>query len=350
MDQLLLTYVQATDESERQEKLDDLVAVYASPTVRWTLRQKLGFYVNQIGLNPHNPDAEDLYHEIIAKVLELLTALPTTRTDIENFESYVGRIAANACLDHIRTKSPTRTRLKYSMRELLSRKSEFIIWKSEEDFLCGLKEWNMNHAPVSSQRLDEIESELAIFRATRFGGEDINQVALTTVTAELLAWIGEPIELDQLVNLTAILLDVKDRPAESLDDEEKANLEARFADTALVTNPGLDQEKLLRTLWKAILSLPKNLRDAFCFRFMDDDGEDLFTLLFEAEIITRKELAVKLGRSLDDLMRIWSAMPMSYDDIATELKATKLQVRRWRFDAVRKLEKHEDLRRFLGRK
>src|SRR5438045_8072518 len=120
MDQLLLSYVQTTTESERQERLDELLIVYASPVVRRTLRQKLGFHVNQLGVNPYNPDAEDLYHEIITKIIELLTALPASQTQIEDFEKYVGRIAINACFDYVRSRSPARTRLKYSLREILS--------------------------------------------------------------------------------------------------------------------------------------------------------------------------------------------------------------------------------------
>src|SRR5436853_5514616 len=124
MHQLLLSYVQATNESERQQKLDELLVVYAAPVARQTLRQKLGFHVNQFGVNPYNPDAEDLYHEIIAKIIEVLTTLPDTpRTEIEKFEHYVAGIATNACLDYMRAKSPARTRLKYSIREILSRKS-----------------------------------------------------------------------------------------------------------------------------------------------------------------------------------------------------------------------------------
>jgi len=351
MDPLLQPYVTATDESERQRHLDELLIVYASPVVRQTLRQKLGLHVNQLGVNPYNPDAEDLYHEAIAKVIEVLTALPTgPRTEIEDFEKYVARIAINACLAYIRAKSPARTRLKYSLREILSRKSEFTLLKSEEEFLCGLNEWPKERKPISSQRLAEIESDLAIFRTTRFGSDDVTRVPLTKLIPDLLRWIDEPIELDALVNLSVILLDVKDRPADSIDDETKAYLESRVADTTLMSDPGLDSEKLLRSLWRAVLALPKNQRDAYCLRFEDNSGEDLFTLLFEANITTQTQLAQQLGRSPEDLMRVWSAMPMTYAEIASELNATVIQVRRWRFDALKRLEKQEDLRPFLGQK
>ncbi len=252
MDQLLLPYLQATDESERQEHLDELLVVYAAPVVRHILRLKLGFRVNPFGVNPHNQDAEDLYQETIANIIEFLRNLHTpAKTDVENFEQYVARVATNACHDYVRAKSPGRTRLKYSLRELLSRRPEFTLWKSEDVFLCGLAAWAEELQPISSRRLAEIEDELEIFRTTRFGREDIRQVSLAKVIAELLDWARGPMDLDGLVNITAVLLDVRDHPAESLDDEAKSYLEARVTDTTLISNPRLDFEKLLLSLWRA---------------------------------------------------------------------------------------------------
>jgi RNA polymerase sigma factor (sigma-70 family) len=325
--------------------------VYAAPVVRQTLRQKLGFYVNQLGINPYNPDAEDLYHEIFAKIIEVLRTLPESpRPQIDKFEHYVAGIAANACLDYMRAKSPSRTRLKYSIREILNRKSEFFVRKSEEGFVCGLKRWTNQQRPISSQRLSEIELKLSTFRTIRFEGEDIVRVPLSKLTAELLLWIAEPIEVDDLVNITSVLLGVKDRPIESIDDETKTYLEAHIADTTLISDPGLDFERLLRNLWRAVLALSKNQKDTFCLRFESDSGEDLFTLLFEAEITTPPQLAEQMARSLEDLMRLWAAMPMEYADIANELNLTVLQVRKSRFDALRRLEKEENLRPFLRQK
>ncbi len=349
MDNLLLPYLTATDESERQRYLDELLVVYAAPVVRNNLRQKLGFHVNQVGVNPYNPDAEDLFHEIITKVIELLTNLPvSTSAQIENFEQYVGRIATNTCLDYIRAKSPARTRLKYSLRELLSRRSEFVSWKSGDRLFCGLAAWDEKREPITSHRLVEVEAQLPIFRATGFVGEDIRQMPLAKVVAELLRWANKPIEIDQLVNLTAILLDIKDRPAESLDDEARRYLEARITDTTLMSDPRLDFAKLLRSLWQAAQALPEKQRDTFCLGFADEHGEDLFTLLFETGIATLSQLAEQLGRSLEELMRLWTAMPMDVAAIAVELNGTRAQVWKWRFDALRRLEKQ--LRPFLTQK
>ena len=107
MDQLLLPYLRATDETERQQRLDELLMVHAAPVVRQALRRRLGFYVNLRGINPHNQDAEDLYQEIMAKIVQALHDLRnhSAKASIQNLKQYVSRIATNACNDILRTKS-----------------------------------------------------------------------------------------------------------------------------------------------------------------------------------------------------------------------------------------------------
>jgi hypothetical protein len=62
--------------------------------------------------------------------------------------------------------------------------------------------------------------------------------------------------------------------------------------------------------------LPAEQRDAFCFGFENDSGEDLFTLLFEANAVTPTQLAKQFGLSFEELMRVWSEMPMDNAAIA----------------------------------
>src|SRR5690349_8354171 len=114
MDNLLFPYLNAANEVERQEDLNELLLVHAAPTVRLVLRRRLGFYVNAAGANPRNHEAEDLYQEVMSKIVQVLHDLQnaTSKTDIVNFEQYVARVASNVCIDYLRTKSPARTRLK----------------------------------------------------------------------------------------------------------------------------------------------------------------------------------------------------------------------------------------------
>ena len=119
MDHVLLAYHQATEESEREQRLEELLLFHATPEIRFTLRQRLGFHVSQSGVNPHNHDAEDLYQEIMTRTVQILRDLSTSQLQIKNFKQYVGSIAKNVCFNFIRGRSPARWRLKNNLRDVL---------------------------------------------------------------------------------------------------------------------------------------------------------------------------------------------------------------------------------------
>lgn len=342
MDQLILPYLHATDESERQQYLDEILVVHAAPVVRQALRRKLGFYVDQRGINPHNQDAEDVFQEIMTKIVQTLRDLrnPSTRTDIQSLKQYVARIASNSCNDVLRTKSPARARLKNNLRFLLTHHRDFAIWRMEGETLSGFDVWRDTSKSQSAQRqLFDLEETLANFRSTRFRGENIKQVPLTRIVAELFLWIGSPVELDELVNVVTTLLNVKDQPVESIDDHTLAYIEARIAQSSLSSSSRLDEQVLLRGLWQALRQLSVEQRDVFCLGFEDQSGRDLFTVLLEAEVVTFRELAQELDRSTEAAVALWSKMPMDDESIAIELKATRAQVYKWRFRALQRLRK-----------
>jgi RNA polymerase sigma factor (sigma-70 family) len=310
--------------------------------VRQALRRRLGWYVNQRGINPHNQDAEDLYQEIMTKIVQTLHDLrnPSAKTGIENLKQYVARIASNACTDVLRTKSPARARLKNNLRFILSHHRDFAVWKTEDETLCGFAVWRDSSKSQSSERqLVDIEDRLASFRSTRFPRENIRQVPITKLVAELFQWIGSPVELDLLVNLVAKLLDVKDHPTESVDDESLSYAEARIRDSTLSSSSRLEEQALLRRLWQELKELTTEQRDVFCLGFEDEDGRDLFTVLLEAEIVNLRELTQELGRSPETIVGLWSQMPMDDEAIASELKTTRAQVYKWRFRALRRLQR-----------
>lgn len=171
MDQLLLPYLQATDDSERQLRLDELLLLNAAPVIRNTLRLRLGFYVDQLGTSPYNSDAEDLYQEIVTRIIQALNDLRSgsTRIEIERFRDYVFRVATNICINFLRAKSPARRRLKDNVRLALTRHPDFAIRKAQGDYLCGFAVWPVSNETSSSQR--EVlppEDTAAAFRSARF--------------------------------------------------------------------------------------------------------------------------------------------------------------------------------------
>jgi RNA polymerase sigma factor (sigma-70 family) len=341
MDEVLLPYLQATSEAEKQRCLDELLLVHASPVVRNTLRERLGIHVSLAGSASRHQEAEDLYHEILAKIIELVRTFDTAdeRTDIRSFRRYVARVATNACHDYFRRKSPARARLKNNLRDLLARHPDFALWKVDEDWFAGFANWPATKDVITASQRDEVEGRLHAFRAEVFPGEDVSQLPLSRLVAELFRWFDAAVELDLLVNLIARLLGIKDHLPESLDDESKRYLEARLSESTFSVNLRLDAKDILVHLWDAVRSLPINQRDTFCLSFSDQSGEDLFSLLIDAEVASFEEIARALGRAEAELAELWSEMPMDRTKIAVALKATPPQVSKWRFRAVARLER-----------
>jgi RNA polymerase sigma factor (sigma-70 family) len=342
MDQLLLPYLQARDDSDRQRHLNEILLEYAVPEVRLALRRRLNFSVDSRGKSPHNQDAEDLFQETMTKIVQALHDLrkPSGTTVIENLEEYIARIVTNCCNDVLRTKSPSRTRLKYNLRFVLTHHEDFSIWKSDRHTLTGFAEWRHEGMSPSHVTLSvDVEDTLASFRSTRFPRENIKQVPLTRIIAEVFRWLSSPLELDELVSIVATVQDVKDLPAERLHEDSLTDIGRSLNDTGLSSHSLLEEKAILRTLWQALRELSVEQRDVFYLGFEDERGRDLFTVLLEGEVVTFRELAQGLGLPTEEIVKLWSKIPMDNNAIAVELKATRGQVYKWRFRALERLRK-----------
>jgi RNA polymerase sigma factor (sigma-70 family) len=345
MDNLLLPYLTANNEPERQQRLDELLTLYAAPIVRQTLRRRLGFYVSSQGINENNQDAEDLYQETMTRIVQVLHEVrsSSSTTDIENFEHYVARIASNICTDFLRAKSPARTRLKDSLRDLFRRHKDLVSWEYENEILCGFAVWrNTGKTVFSGQASHDIETKSEAFEAARFANENVRTAPLPQIVAELFDWIGGPIEIDVLVRIVASLLDVREQPIESLDDNISPSRASYFVARAQSSESTLQAKELLSRLWHAIKRLPPEQRDAFCLGFEDQAGQDLFSALLGSGIVTLKDLASGLGRSVEEVARLRLRMPMDSAAVAAELNASRDNVYKWRFRAVQRLKAELD--------
>ena len=110
MDDLLLRLLNARDEQERRQCLDQLLTIHVAPIIRHVLRYRLGLYVNAHGVNENNHEAEDLYQEAMTRIVAVLYGERRSLMRIENFERYVGRVVSNICIDFLRTMYPAGAR------------------------------------------------------------------------------------------------------------------------------------------------------------------------------------------------------------------------------------------------
>ena len=340
MDSVLQPYLTADDDRGRQQRLNELLTVHAAPLIRHGLRQRLGFYVSAQGVNGNNQDAEDLYQESMTRVVQVLHQLNTASgIEIDNFNLYVSRIASNTCTDFLRAKSPARTRLKDGLRHLLKRHKDLVSWEHDGEILCGFASWrNTGKSAFSDQPLQDLETKLESFQSLHFSDEDVRFAPVSQIAAELFYWIGGPVEIDVLVRMIAYLLDIQDEQIESLDDPSPTKREANFVSSTRSDESHVEANELLVRLWQAVIQLPAEQRDAFALSFEDEAGEDLFTMLRAAEIVNWDEIAQGMGRSVPEVVRLRARMPLDGASVAEELRASRENVYKWRFRAIRRLK------------
>jgi RNA polymerase sigma factor (sigma-70 family) len=352
MDTTLLAFLRSTDTTERERLLNELILEQAAPAVRQTLRYRLRFHIGKGGANAANPDAEDLYHDIIAKLVKKLNDIHAQKenVDIKDFRQYAARVAVNACNDHLRSKYPARTRLKDKVRDTLERHPDFDLWKSEQgEMVCGFAVWRDAMKPCANyERVRKLEEQPELVRQegsappVSTAQSDAQKMPLTKVIAGVFEWVGCPIELESLVNTTAVILDVKERQVESLEDDNGLLLLPTHSGNSFLVQGRekiMEESDTLQWFWGEICRLPANQREAMIFSFEDSRGEDLLSLLFDAGVVTPSQMAQTLNLPLDRLMAIWKNMPMPNADIADLLGVERPQVNKWLHRARKQIRK-----------
>lgn len=340
MDSILRYLLDSKAEAERKRSLDELILVQSAPLVRKVLRQRLGLYITHSGNNPNIPDAEDLYHEIITKLLQRLNGFLAhpDKSPINNYRNLVITTTVNACNDYLRAKSPARARLKNSLRDLLFRNTEFKSWKGKNrEQLCGFTSWNgQSNSPASMERIKQLQENPETFRSELLHGKDIQGIPMPLLVAGILKWIGGPIEMDAMAELLVVLLDVREQPVESIEQGDERS-GRQFVDSTVRNDLRLQGKETLKKLWDEIRRLPPEHRDVICLSLADENGNDLWNILVTAEAVTLPQIATDLGLSIEQLMTLWEQTPMDSPTLAKHLGTTRSQVNKWRFRAMQRL-------------
>ncbi len=337
-DSILVSFLRSTDEFEQKRLLDDLILVHAAPLIRQTIWRRLGWYLNQSGAGspyPNAPDAEDIYNEIITNLVQRLRNLQHhgEANPIGNFRQYVVRVAENCCHDRLRVKSQARYHLKDTLRNLLYRRREFKTWKGESNAIfCGFAAWNGRKPTAAPNRTEEIAAQL---RAEIASYPAHRRIQLAGIVTQAFKLADQPLELDDLTEIVANLLEISDPPPESLDENELLAQSLPSAEVA--ADIRLEEREALRKFWNAVLELPEKQRLAFCLNFANQSGDDLLSMLIEAKVVTPVEFAQSLGLPEDQMWNLWDAMPMKNAAVAAHMGAKPEEVGKWLYLARKEL-------------
>ncbi|MEP7338468.1 MAG: sigma-70 family RNA polymerase sigma factor [Acidobacteriota bacterium] len=339
-DSVLLAYLHSTDDAERKRLEGELLQSFAAPLIRRTLRQRLGFYVDQSGRNPNYPDAADLFQDVQLCLLQKLSELHSQRNTnhIGNFGHYVVRVAINSCNEYLRHKTPERSSLNHNLRDLMSRHRDFGIWKGENNkLLCGFAVWKSQRTnaiqSIPAEKSDEIIEALQRAGLAR---QDIQRFPLTKIVSEIFNQIGHPIEINCLAETMAALLMIKDLPPESLDQNEEGDSRELVA-SGPAPDAQVEGREMLQQMWLELLRMPPIQRTVVCFKFSDHNGEDFFHLILTAKIATLDELTYAFGLTCEELIELGKQLPMDTAALADHLGIARPLVSKWHHRASKRL-------------
>ncbi|MCI0390421.1 MAG: hypothetical protein MOB07_16850 [Acidobacteria bacterium] len=331
IDLLLLPLMQTSDESELQNVCSRLVSEHAEPIIKKIINYKLQVYGSHTSVVSLGQDAEDISSEVL---VELLTRLRDFKADpqdkaIGDFRGYVAVTAYHACYRHLRRKYPQRWKLKNRLRYLLTHNPELDLWKSTDDnWLCGLGKWRtQGEVSRHTERLWQLRDDPDTFIQARLQQQDLHRKNPAGLVLAIFDWVGCPIELDELVNIVAILWGIKDQtPPIEISGEGMIEKSEHLIDPRMSVASEVDQRFYMQRLWAEICLLPARQRAALLLNLKDEKGNDLTTLLPVIGVATLRQIAEALEMPAESLARLWNNLPLDDASIARQFGLTRQQI------------------------
>jgi hypothetical protein len=280
-------------------------------------------------------ETDDVRADVVVHLLERLRRLKT-QTDaaaIENFRAYVASIAYRTCYTHLRRLYPQRARLKNRLRYALTYDPDLTL---EPDSLgmwrCGLTAWIGQAAPrVDAAGGRPEESAIQRFRRgpAAFARDVLpdpaaREFGITDAVKTLLARVGEPVDLDLLVDGIGGMLGIDSRSprwTSTLDGDA-----SEIPDPTSSIAQTLVFRQYLTRLWDEVGELPINQRAAILLNLRDDDGGAALPLLPLIGIASIRQIAAALDMPALELAGLWPELPLDDTRIAARLTLTRQQV------------------------
>ena len=320
-DGLLLPFLRAEGEVERERLLALLVEEQAAPVVRGVVKSKLRVSLSPSDGREENQDALELFGDVCADLVAELRALHADGArSVTNFRNYVAGVAFNACYRHLRRKYPQRHSLKTRVRYLLTHHADFALWETGgHEHLCGPAAWRGRGD--ASAAVEDLPHHVR----ARLRGTDAARLPLAEVLTHVFELARSPLELDELVNVVAELTGVSERKAreEETDDGRAAE---QIADARAGVDEEFDQRLYVARLWAEVRELPVNQRAALLLNLRDAQGRDLLALLPYTGTASVRQIAEALDIPAAEFAKLWNELPLEDKAIAERLGLTRQQV------------------------
>jgi RNA polymerase sigma factor (sigma-70 family) len=327
-DELLQSFLQATDETMSQSLMTRLINECADPVIK----EIIGYKLCTSFEHAHDTqESEDVYNNVLMSLLTRLRAakLQPENNVINNFRSYVATITYNACANLLREKYPQRHILKNRLRYFLTHEASFALWENEQkEWLCGFENWQMTGKPLAgSQQLQSLRENLKQTLSSGYIVENLPRTKLKELLTTVFNQLEQAIEIDELVKLVAEICGLQDKATPINNNEaSSANLSDALPDKHTDVEAEFERRAYLQKLWEEICQLPERQRAALLLNLKDAQGGCGMALFPLTGIANFQQLAKALSIPAEELARLWSDLPLDDVTIAASLGITRQQV------------------------
>jgi hypothetical protein len=336
VDEVLLPFINASDEAEAERQLSRLLTEHAEPTVARAIRHKAGAARAHSRRADEHARAEDVRGEVM---LQLVVRLRNFRADystrpIADFNAYVAAASYNAYDRHISRMYPQRRRLKNGLRYLLTHRSGFAIWQTTDGaWVCGFDHWRPDARGAEVSAYGSLQQLWEDPRAFARGASEERHWHDRKHAYELLSavfeWAGVPVELELLTGIVADWWNVTDEEVEldAVRDSGRGDGAAeQLAASQPVAAAEVESRMQLKRLWDEIVELPPRQRAALLLNLRDEGGRGIVDLWIIVGVVTPEALAGALGLEARAFAELWKELPLDDNRIAAHLGLTRQQV------------------------
>jgi hypothetical protein len=324
IDPLLEPLLLPISDEEIDQLLSNLIVRHADPVIKGIIGYKLH-------LNAHRgvgqSDAFDIHQEVIVQLLAAFRQLrqQPTAHPISDVRGLAAVITHRTCSRWMRQQFPERHAFKNRLHYLLVRHRGFAVWQNENKrLIVGLAMWQGRREVATEKQLRQLSDDEALvarIRLLKFS----RQADWSGTLSGIFSRLGGPIEFDRLVSYMAALLQIEDRPIESIDQIEDAS-EPEESNRQHDAGWQIEKRIFLQRLWEEVQQLPLNQRAALLLNLRDHEGEGCLALFPALGIATLRQIAEALEMRAENLAEMWNGLPLEDARIAELLQLTRQQV------------------------
>lgn len=312
-EELVLDFINTPSAAEAGEILSHLAITHLCPLVEGVARARLARFPR------FHQEAGDIAAEALVKILSRLQGWRAGSAEpIGDLLAYAAIATRRACDQLFREHFPNRHRLKNRIRYVLKPERGYAVWTApNHEICCGLSPWEGRRAaqPV----------ELGVSAI----------LPLHEMICAFFGIVGQPVELDHLVDLIAAATGVSDLPG----DLEKLIIQSSSPALPPAADSGCDWATWASRLWAEVLQLPLTQRTALMLNLRwcgEGCPLDLFLL---SGVASFDQIAMALDLTAEALAELWNRLPIPDQEIAERLGLSRQQIINLRLSARRRLEK-----------